>query len=256
MFRLQFLKSISTPPAIEAGCTTVGSFRVEYSVQRKARRKKIAMFVEPSGRLRFVAPLRTRTATIDKFLQSSSEWVLHKLQEMQKNSVPHFPAQFNEGSVFFFKGEEYPLTMMPDQKTCGIVDGRLVPPAPDSRLSPDAKQEEIRLDIILWYKKQARHYLTERTQFWCGQMGLHYRSLKITSPTRQWGSCTAQNDIRLNWRVMMAPPDIIDYLIVHELAHIQHKHHRNAFWNLVEQFIPDYKIRQQFLKRMDAGATL
>jgi predicted metal-dependent hydrolase len=256
MFRLQFLKPISTPPGIEKGFAAIGGLRVDYSVKRQARRSKIALFVEPTGRLRFVAPLRTRTATIDKFLQSSSQWVLHKLQETQKNPAPHFPAQFTEGSVFYFKGEGYPLAITPHQKVCGIMDGRLVPPTPDYRLPPDTKNEEIRLDIILWYKKQARLYLTARSQFWCDQMGLHYRSLKITSPTRQWGSCTAQNDIRLNWRVLMAPPEIIDYLIVHELAHIRHKHHRKLFWDLVQYYIPDYKLRQQFLKRMDAGATL
>jgi len=256
MFRLQFFKSPPNPPAVETGFAAVGGIRLNYSVQRKAGRRKIALFIEPSGRLRFVAPLRTRTATIDKFLLGSSEWVLQKIDEIQKNPAPHFPAEFADGAIFYFKGQAYPLTISADTKLCAITETKLKVPIPDSTLSDEDRQEEIRLDIILWYKKQARQYLTERTQLWCDQMGMAYRSLKITSPTRQWGSCTAQNDIRLNWRVMMAPVEVIDYLIVHEIAHIRHKHHRKAFWDLLEQYIPDYKIRQQFLKRMDAGATL
>ncbi len=259
MLSLKFLTTRKTPPLVEEGHITIHQRQVLYTLHRKKGRRRITLYIEPSGKLRLNAPLRTRMQTIDQFLLHSQDWLAGKLAEVQKNSAPHFPQTLNEGATVYYLGDAYQLTVTNDttKQTCRIKDGWLEINLPQSAAVSDAElQEEIRLEIILWYKKQARNILKERTELWATQMGLKYRSIKITSPTRQWGSCSAQNDIRLNWRVMMAPLFVIDYLIVHELAHIRHKNHSVHFWNYVANYIPDYQTRQQTLKHMDAGFSI
>lgn len=260
MLSLRFLKTRKTPPAFEEGHALLYQQKIFYTVHRKPRRRKIALYIEPTGRLRFIAPLRTRTLTIDNFLHSSREWVLGKLSDLQNNPSPSFPHELRHGATLHYLGKPYQLVLthnVDEQQTCNLKDQELEINLPQARdLSEKETQEEIRLKVILWYKKQARQILKARTEFWATQMDLRYRSLKITNPTRQWGSCTAKNDIRLNWRVVMAPMDVIDYLIVHELAHIAHKNHSIRFWNYVVQFLPHYKTAQRVLKRMDSGFSI
>ncbi|MGE3623788.1 MAG: M48 family metallopeptidase, partial [Bdellovibrionales bacterium] len=108
----------------------------------------------------------------------------------------------------------------------------------------------------LWYKKEARRVFTERTEFWSQITGLRPRSLTVGNPQRQWGSCSAANDIRLNWRLILAAPALLDYVIVHELCHIPHKNHSSRFWALVESFLPGCKALRRELHALDAGLTL
>jgi predicted metal-dependent hydrolase len=125
----------------------------------------------------------------------------------------------------------------------------------DPPIAETARREEARLEILLWRKKQARRIFQERTDVWAARIGVKYRRLTPSNPRRQWGSCSAQNDIRINWRLVMAPPDLLDYVIVHELCHVTHKNHSKRFWNFVAVAMPDWKIRRKALHRLDPGTS-
>src|SRR4029077_7507444 len=90
-------------------------------------------------------------------------------------------------------------------------------------LSPEARRQEVRLEIMLWLKKRAKEKLQKRADMWAEKLGIHYRKLIVSNAERRWGSCNAQNVIRLNWRLIIAPLPLLDYVAVHELAHIKHK---------------------------------
>jgi len=121
-------------------------------------------------------------------------------------------------------------------------------------LTDAARREEARLEILLWHKKQARKIFRERTDSWAAHMGVKYRRLTPSNPRRLWGSCSAQDDIRLNWRLIMASPGLLDYVIVHELSHVVHKNHSKRFWNLVASIMPDWKGRRHELRKLDPAA--
>ena len=95
---------------------------------------------------------------------------------------------------------------------------------------------------------QAREYLPMRVDYWSGIMGLTPTGLKITSARTRFGSCSGKNSICFSWRLMLYPPEAIDYVIVHELAHIRHHDHSPAFYVLIEQYLPDWKTRMKLLK--------
>ena len=97
-------------------------------------------------------------------------------------------------------------------------------------------------------KEKALPYLTERTEYFAKLMGLKYNGIKITSAQKRFGSCSGKNSICYLWRLMQYPPEAIDYVIVHELAHIVYKNHGKVFYKLIEKYLPDYKKREKLLK--------
>ncbi|MBQ7938320.1 MAG: M48 family metallopeptidase [Oscillospiraceae bacterium] len=97
-------------------------------------------------------------------------------------------------------------------------------------------------------KEKARPYLTERTEYFSKLMGLQYSGIKITSAKKRFGSCNGKNSICYSWRLMQYPVEAIDYVVVHELAHIVHKNHGKEFYRLIEKYLPDYKKREKLLK--------
>jgi len=98
------------------------------------------------------------------------------------------------------------------------------------------------------YKKAARHIITQRVSFFASQHGFEYGKIRITSASRRWGSCNEKNDLCFTWKLVLARPGAVDYVVVHELAHTVHKNHGKRFWAKVEKILPEYKMENKWLK--------
>lgn len=98
------------------------------------------------------------------------------------------------------------------------------------------------------YRALARDYISQRTAFYASRTGGHYSSISIRSQKTRWGSCSSRGTLSFNWRLILAPPVILDYVVVHELCHLQHMNHSADFWNAVAEVMPDYRIRRKWLK--------
>ncbi len=97
-------------------------------------------------------------------------------------------------------------------------------------------------------RKNASQYLTKRTEYFSKIMGLKFEGIKITSAKKRFGSCSSKNSICYSWRLMLYPKEAIDYVVVHELAHIVYKNHGKEFYALIEKYLPDYKEREKLLR--------
>jgi len=106
----------------------------------------------------------------------------------------------------------------------------------------------ININDIKNYRKKARNLLTERTDYYSEKYNLPYTNIKITRAKTRWGSCNHKNGLNFNWKILFAPPEVVDYLVVHELSHTIHKNHKKDFWNRVELMHPDYKNSRKWLK--------
>ena len=115
-------------------------------------------------------------------------------------------------------------------------------------LTPLMQQKMGIFYFVSWYKKKAKQHLQQRVDFFSHEFNLRANSVKITSAEKRWGSCSADDNLSFSFRLIMAPPDIIDYVIVHELMHIKEKNHSAAFWKLIEAAMPEYKIHRRWLK--------
>jgi len=128
-----------------------------------------------------------------------------------------------------------------------LKDGRFQIKVP-SNLKGENRREEIKRRLIEWYKKEARTKYKERVEHYRKKLGVSYNKIFIRDQKTRWGSCSSKGNLNFNWRLIMAPLSIMDYIVVHELVHLIHPNHGRDFWKLVESVIPDYKEKKQWLR--------
>jgi len=250
------LAGIKHPP--EEGHLTINRQEVGYVIYRSPKRRRtLSLYVESTGKLRLLVPNRTTDNAIRRMLENRKPWIAQRLLELQSQDKPFSaPPQFCDGKMFPYLGQPYRLHISNNlalPQGCQAADGRLHVNVHNDAADAAQTIEDTRLEMLLWYKKKAKEVLQERTDYWSGKLGLKYRGLKIGSPLRLWGSCSARNDIRYNWRIIVADTDIIDYLVVHELCHIAHKDHSRHFWSLLATAIPDWRLRRKRLRCLDTA---
>ena len=99
-----------------------------------------------------------------------------------------------------------------------------------------------------WYRKEAEKVILKRIEYYKTKFRIEPAKIKIKEQKRRWGSCSSRSSIYFNWRIIMAPPLVIDYVIVHEMSHLIHRNHSSKFWKQVESILPDYKVRKKWLR--------
>ena len=205
----------------------------------RSKRKTITLVVKPDGQLLVRAPKRTTKREINALIKKYADWIEKKQAEALANQEKFSPHQFIAGEEFYFLGKKYPLRIGDNADNLTL----------DSEFQlKSSRQKDAEKLFEQWYKKEARRIFTERMDFFAKKHGFHYAKLKLSSAKRRWGSCSESGNINLTWRLVMTPPEIIDYVIVHELCHLREANHSKAFWAQVADILPDYKQRRKWLK--------
>lgn len=208
----------------------------------RSKRKTIALVVQPDGKLMVRAPLRTTKKMIKQVVQQQTDWILKKQAEMLVRAKQNQPRQFVDGEQFYYLGHLYPLqvvnqvqqTLRFDQKSF-LLSASLVPYAPQV--------------FKEWYRLQAKRILTEQVAHYAKQYGFTYKKVRVTSATTRWGSYSTSGTLSFPWRLVMAPMEMINYVVVHELVHSRFQNHSKDFWNGVAAIMPDYKERRKWFKQ-------
>lgn len=206
----------------------------------RSKRRTIALIVERDGSVTVRAPLRMSTAAIDEFVQKHSKWVAKKQLEMQ-SVQPEQPRKYEAGEQFLFLGQPFPLELIKGDQPKLVLD--------DSFKLSLAGRGNAELLFRNWYRKQAAKLIRERVAYFAKQFKLDIKSVRITSARTRWGSCSPKGTLSFSWRLLMTPPDVIDYVVVHELAHTIHHNHSTRFWDLVEKWMPDFRERRKQLRQ-------
>lgn len=204
----------------------------------RSRRRSLALIVNPDTTLTIRAPLHLALRDIERFLAAKADWIASKQAEARTRHLPTL-RKFVPGELFYVFGNLHPLEI--DNAARGLVFDnafRLAPPS-----LPRAREL-----IQRWYQKQARRLIPARIEAFARQFGLEYTKIRITSARTRWGSCTSRNVLSFSWRLVMAPPIIMDYVILHELAHTVEHNHSPRFWARVAAMMPDYEHHRKWLK--------
>ena len=174
-------------------------------------------------------------------LMENAGWVLEKKTKFDQYRADIPDRTFEAGEQFPYLGEEHELIIEPPQKS-EVVDETI-------RLRQSAVgQSSVERALRNFYRREAREYLSERLDLFAGGMELDYDGVQIRNQRTRWGSCSTNGTISLNWRLLMAPPEVIDYVVVHELAHLREPNHTDAFWSLVAEYIPEYEAHEDWLE--------
>jgi len=213
----------------------------------RSRRRTIAIIVHRNGKVIVRAPLKTPEKLIHTFIESKSGWIIEKKAEAaQRTALP--VKKFTGGETFLLLGREIPLRLVNTQKTALIFRDEF-------SLSQAALSKALEV-FEKWYQAKAREVLTERVVLYARQFGLKYAKIRISSARTRWGSCSSRGTLSFTWRLVMAPLEVIDYVVIHELAHLKIKNHSPLFWAEVAQMQPDYKRRLAWLKKNGRLLTL
>ncbi len=206
----------------------------------RSSRRTLSVCIDGRGEVIVRAPKRYPEERIFAFLKAKEGWIRKKQAECAQNALP-LPTQDLEGYPLPLIGKPTPLSLIQGKKVV-YREGRLYVP-----------KERGREKLIKWLKERALALLTAETAKQAEKMGVEYTSIRVTSAKTRWGSCTEENALRYTFRLLYCPMEIVEYVVIHELAHIRHKNHSKAFWQEVERYLPDWKERR---KRLKASQTL
>ena len=219
----------------------------EYTLRRSARRRTIEIQVRPDS-IRVLAPSRVAQKRIDSFVVEKSAWIRIRQQELlHRQSLLSVSVVLEEGSQLPWLGEHFKLSVSDDEsQTCVQLLTDEIKLSLSKRIRKP-KTEAITEQLERWYRDQSLQFFQQRVQHWSGLMGLVPSKVIVRSYRRKWGCCNSRSVVSFNWLLIMAPLDIIDYVIVHELSHLREMNHSSRFWLEVEKFYPDYREAKNWL---------
>ncbi len=203
----------------------------------RGNRRSISIQFDRSGKLIVKAPHLVPEFLIKKFVTEKADWIakhhdkLYSVQTAHKDTI-------NEGDIFLYLGKSHPLKF-------GTVSKIEIA---DALLFPAVLKFRVKKELHYWYQAQARTIITERVKLYAKEMNTDYLKLTFSDTLSKWGSCAPDNALQFSWRLVMAPLLVIDYVVVHELAHTRHHHHQRSFWKEVEKYKPAYKQYVKWLK--------
>jgi predicted metal-dependent hydrolase len=204
----------------------------------RSHRRTIALIVENDGSVIIRAPYRLSRTVIDKFFEDHADWIREKQNLVKLNNPP--PHRFVDGEIFYFLGKEYPLKIVTDQSVLLHLEGEFLL---HEKAIPNATA--IFTD---WYREQAFEVIGDRLTQLARHFDINYKKFRISNARKRLGSCSNRGTLSFTWRLILAPIEVIDYIIIHELTHISIPNHSKQFWNQVKQYMPDYSIHKSWLK--------
>jgi predicted metal-dependent hydrolase len=249
---------LQTPPAPGPGKPPTGQRRLQmrehvldYSL-RRSKRRSIGFIIDDAG-LQVTAPRWVTIAEIEGAIREKEAWIFSKLAQ-RRERMAHMPPpmQWRDGALFPYLGRSLTLRIVGGAQAAKLSEDGLELLV---SLPADAGEQQLKDLVLGWLQREARQLFGERLPVYAQKLGVQYRSFTLSSAQTQWGSCTADGRIRLNWRLMHFALPQIDYVIAHELAHLREMNHSPRFWATVQSVFPEFEAARRAL-REHAPATL
>jgi predicted metal-dependent hydrolase len=225
---------------------------ITYTLRRSARRCTIGLVVDRDG-LTVTAPQRLALRDVQAAVQQKARWVLAKLDRAAALPAPAAPRRFVTGEALPYRGGTLTLIVRPEAGRTHVTAARHGD-ALIGQAGPDAGAVEPA--VRQWFRQEAAALLQERTACFTPLVGAAPARVTVKEQRRRWGSCSARGAVALNWRLVLAPPAVADFVVVHELCHLRRMDHSPAFWELVAGILPSWKAQRAWLREHGATLTL
>jgi predicted metal-dependent hydrolase len=214
---------------------------IKYRIIR-SERKSIAVYITKDAAVEIRAPLGVSAAYIDAVVNSKKTWIEDQLEAHKHINKQKQNFKLHYGDMVLYRGNEYPVK---------AKAGSLVGFDGNSFYMPDSLNYiQIKDAMIQIYKLLAKNVLMNKAGKFSKNMELIPIAVKINSAKTRWGSCSGKNSINFSWRLILAPDDVIDYVVIHELAHIKEHNHSDRFWAIIAEVLPDFRQREEKLKEL------
>jgi len=204
-------------------------------------RKTLTISVERDRSVVVHAPKNTSKEKIDQIIEKKKLWIYDKINHLQKFPDNPQGSEFVSGESIMYLGRNYKFQITGKQIEGVIFDNAFYISQSDKAIAQKL--------IKAWFVNRAKELILPKAQYYAKRIGVNYNEAKISEMKYRWGSCTTKNNINFNWRILKAPMQVVDYIIVHELAHFRESNHTSEFWNIVAVQLPEYEKAKQWLKK-------
>lgn len=228
----------------ETAVAMYGRTKIPYQIARGRRRVSVAVVVDPVDGVILRAPPELENERLDALVRRKGAWIVQQLRSFEDRLPAPTQREFVSGESFWYLGRHLRLRVevSPSARPEVHLDGRwLVARVP--------ARDDVRPALRAWYRRRAGAYLPARVRHWAAKLEIPPPPLLIREPPKRWGSCDAAGTVRLNWRVVQVAPRLIDYVVAHELVHLEHRRHDAEFWSRLGTVMPDAEARRGKLKR-------
>jgi hypothetical protein len=212
-------------------------------IVRSRKRTSVGIQVLKDATVKVTIPYFFPKFYVNKILEEKKDWIQDAQQKMlarTENKVPK--------GHYLYLGKSYVLQIRPGQKELIEVS--------DNMYIASFNEKYLKIHLTSWYKQQARKVIVERVNHYANIAGLKFRSVAITTAQTRWGSCSSNKTLNFNWKLIMAPLEVIDYVVTHELAHLTELNHSRNFWETVRKMYPLYREYRTWLKRNGERLTV
>ncbi|AQS60631.1 M48 family metallopeptidase [Desulforamulus ferrireducens] len=230
----------------------LGGKSISYLLRESQRAKNVRLTINSPEMLEVVVPMRYPQDQLEALLKTKQNWILEKLnwfsqrlEQKPKNNPEETPTV-----LFLGKGYRLVKVLQPGSPQVELVGDKMIV------MFPQQKQVKIHDILVGWLRCQARRVINQRLQQYSKLLNVQYNQVFIKDQKTRWGSCSSGGNLNFNYRLVMAPLTVIDYLVVHELAHLREMNHSKQYWQLVESVCPDYRLHRQWLKEHGDELTL
>lgn len=221
-----------------------GNNEIEFNLSRK-KRKTICISINDDGEVTVSAPLRTSKEYIMQVVKNRASWIIKKQEEISQRGSRKIKRNFIQGSTFMYFGREYTSKFFLDEGRKNIF----VEFNDEFKIYTNTMEaEKLRGALENWYRAETLNIVTKRIEYYAHNFKDKVTQIRVKEQKRRWASCTGKNAILFNWRISMARPDVIDYIVVHEMCHMDYRNHSKFFWNRVSEIMPEYKEKHEWLK--------
>ena len=239
---------------------TIKTLSFNYTIRRSQRAQKIRIIVSLT-KIEVVAPLLVSNRKIHAFVESKQDWVVSAAEkiEIKKQAVKKLaPEKFVDGVNVPFYGKQTKLWVkrsLSEKVELEFNDREFSVYLPEKTIETK-KSECIRIALTEWLKIKALNDVEVIVESHAKKYNLYPRHIRIKTQKSRWGSCGIHNDMNLNWLLILAPPEVMEYVVVHELCHIRERNHSTKFWQLVEAHLPNYQRHRYWLKKNGSSLML
>jgi predicted metal-dependent hydrolase len=228
-----------------------GNREIFFKIERSDRRKTVGICLSPKAGVVVRAPRSLEAERIKEIVIKRARWIITKQEFINTHSQLHSEKEFVSGESFFYLGRQYRLkvlkTASKQAEGCKLMSGRFFIGI-NGDLSSVERKAAAKKALSDWYIQRAKEKIPERVELYARQIGKWPERIEIKDHKSRWGSCSRNGVVRFNWKIIMSPVSILDYVIVHELCHLIHQSHSARFWQKVLAIIPDYRMRRKRLR--------
>jgi predicted metal-dependent hydrolase len=212
------------------------------TIVRSRKRSSVGIQILADTSVKVTIPYFFPKMFVGGILREKEAWIKEKQRLVAQRSVK------TSSNEYYYLGKVYPLAHRPGQKELIEIEDKLY--------VGSANKKFVKTYLTGWYKQQAQKIIIPRVQHYARIAGATYKSISITTADTRWGSCSSQKTLNFNWKLVMAPIEVIDYVVCHELAHLTELNHSRDFWETVRKMYPLYREHRTWLKRHENALTL